>query len=188
MVEKYGKSGHRIRRLVRAARLGLPVCDRCEVRPVEQETVCFEAKERFKAGGGKSWVIRQLLEHHLRWNGDPPTHQCPAGLSRNRYGATSRLQMLQPLQVYQMGVVLDGVQPEHPSTSRRPHRLGGDHCQGQESEPVPCASGGPAALRCPPGGGRARFFENFDLVCGVFVGRPRKGDFINCCKSLGYRA
>ena len=40
---------HRIRRSVRAARLGLPFCARCETNPVEQEICCFEAKERFKA-------------------------------------------------------------------------------------------------------------------------------------------
>ena len=39
----------RIRRLVRAARLDLPVCERCEVRPVEPEIVCFEAKEWIRA-------------------------------------------------------------------------------------------------------------------------------------------
>ena len=37
------------RRLHRAAYLGLPLCDRCQVRPLEQEICCFQARERFTA-------------------------------------------------------------------------------------------------------------------------------------------
>ena len=54
-------SREHVRRLVRAARLGLPICERCEIRPVEQEIVCFEAKERFS--GCTDCISHQAAEY-----------------------------------------------------------------------------------------------------------------------------